>query len=127
MHSLLDRSTILAGLVDELRPLLPQLGGALGDLCTGSGGAEAAEQALETAFMIRAAGEMLELDALADVSRLVEEVVPLLESAPPSMRRDAQPVVQGLLTSLNQATEALLNREQTADAGLVAIRSGVDR
>ena len=81
MHSLLDRSTILAGLVEELRPLLPSLGGALGDLCAGSGQAEAAEQALETAFMIRAAAEMLAERSstpeglAAGLYRRVEEVI----------------------------------------------------
>ena len=77
MHSLLDRGTILAGLVDELRPLLPPLGAALGDLCAGVGQAEAAEKVLDTAFMIRAAAEMLELSALAEAGGLIEEIVPV--------------------------------------------------
>jgi hypothetical protein len=127
VHSLLDRSTILAGLVDELRPLLPPLGGALGDLCAGFGRAEAAEQALETAFMIRAAAEMLELDALAEAGRLIETVVPLLHEAPPELLKEGLPVVQSLLTAVEQSTGALVKGGERPDAALEAARSGVAR
>jgi hypothetical protein len=127
VHSLLDRSTILAGLVDELRPLLPPLGGALGDLCAGFGHVEAAEQALETAFMIRAAAEMLELDALSEAGRLVEELVPLISGAPPALLKEALPVVQSLMAALEQATDALVGGKAGPEASLEAARSGLER
>src|SRR3954470_11765181 len=124
MHSLLDRSTILAGLVDELRPLLPSLGGALGDICAGVGHNEAAEQALETAFMIRAAAEMLELETLAEAGSLVEELGGLLQGAPATMLRDALPTVQGLLAVLEQATDGLLSPGAPPAGALEAARVG---
>src|SRR5918912_1486128 len=127
VHSLLDRSTILAGLVDELRPLLPPLGGALGDLCAGIGSDDAAEQALETAFMIRAAAEMLELDALLEAGQLVEWVVPILRGAPPELLKEGPPVVRSVLAALEQATESLTSSSQRPDARLAAAREGVGR
>lgn len=127
MHSLLDRGTILAGLVEELRPLLPTLGGALGDLCAGFGQAEAGEQALETAFMIRAAAEMLELDALAEAARLVEQAVPLLQRAGPGVLKESRPVVQSLTAAVEQATEVLLEAGGRVDGPLEAARAGVAR
>src|SRR3954470_4179104 len=125
MHSLLDRSTILAGLVDELRPLLPSLGGALGDICAGVGHNEAAEQALETAFMIRAAAEMLELETLADAASLVEELVGLLQGASATMLRDSLPTVQALMAVLEQATDGLLTPTAQPLAALETARSGL--
>lgn len=127
MHAIRDRSTILAGLADELRPLLQPLGGALGDLCSGVGNSEAAELSLETAFMIRAAGEMLELQVLEEAGRLLEEVVPLLNGAPYALLRDALPVVQSAMTTLEQATEELVDGGNDSPAELGSARTGLAR
>ena len=132
MHSQLDRGTLLAGLTDELRPLLPSLRGALGDLCAGLGQAEAAGQALETAYIIRAAAETLDLDQLAEAGSLVEAVVPLLNGAPPRLLPEALAVVQALMTALEQATESLVEggdlplRSGPCEA-LETARSGIER
>ncbi|MCC7105631.1 MAG: Hpt domain-containing protein, partial [Chloroflexi bacterium] len=131
MHNLLDRATILGGLAEEIRPLLPTLGGALSDLCSGLNPALAAEQALDTAFTVRAAAEMLDLADLADAATLVERAVPALYGGPLDLRREGRPAVRLLVASLEKTVDGLVvglaATPPELAAGRVAVEQLVER
>jgi chemosensory pili system protein ChpA (sensor histidine kinase/response regulator) len=127
MHNLLDRATILGGLAEEIRPLLPTLGGALSDLCSGLNPALAAEQALDTAFTVRAAAEMLDLVDLAEAAALVERAVPALSGGPLDLRREGRPAVRLLVASLEKTVEGLVDGLTATPPELAAGRVAVEQ